>query len=156
MEIVYSEVIERMKDIGKLKNDSAVARVLGVTPQALSNYKKRAKMPAHLIIKFAESNSLSVDWLLSGEGAPRRAEDGSYIYGVEEESSRYGKEVAKAMGLANLSAEEMMYIGKLLKVLRSGDTAIVTALMCSIDAFLEAAAKIRQAGSVSVEEGGQV
>ena len=45
MGVKYSDTIERMRWAGKLKNDSAVARVLGVTPQALSNYKKRGRAP---------------------------------------------------------------------------------------------------------------
>ncbi len=68
IEINYSDIIERMKQAGKLKNDSAVARVLGVTPQALSNYKKRGRMPTNLIIRFASLYELSVDWLLTGKG----------------------------------------------------------------------------------------
>ena len=68
MGVNYLEIIDRMRWAGKLKNDSAVARALGVTPQALSNYKKRGEMPTDLVLKFAGIYSLSVDWLISGEG----------------------------------------------------------------------------------------
>jgi len=68
MGVNYSDIIERMRWAGKLKNDSAVARVLGVTPQALSNYKKRGEMPTDLVLKFSNIYGLSVDWLISGEG----------------------------------------------------------------------------------------
>src|SRR4030065_344933 len=68
MGVSYSDIIERMRWAGKLKNDSAVARVLGVTPQALSNYKKRGEMPTDLVLRFANIYGLSVDWLISGEG----------------------------------------------------------------------------------------
>src|SRR3972149_11387710 len=72
----YTGIIGRMKEAGKLKNESAAARVLGVTPQALSNYKKRDRMPSHLVIRFASIYGLSVDWLLTGNAAYRIAEEG--------------------------------------------------------------------------------
>src|SRR3989304_7419895 len=72
----YSGIIERMKEAGKLKNESATARVLSVTPQALSNYKKRDRMPSHLVIKFASIYGLSVDWLLTGNAVYRIAGGG--------------------------------------------------------------------------------
>jgi hypothetical protein len=68
MGIIYSEIIEKMRWAGKLKNDSAVARRLGVTPQSLSNYKKRGEMPTNLVLKFSNLYRLSMDWLITGEG----------------------------------------------------------------------------------------
>lgn len=62
----YQEIVERMKKAGNLKNESAVARRLGVTPQALSNYKKRDTMPSGLILKFADMTGVSIDWLVYG------------------------------------------------------------------------------------------
>ncbi len=43
MRVEYSDVLERMKKSANLKNDSRLARLLDVTPQALSNYKKEAR-----------------------------------------------------------------------------------------------------------------
>jgi len=68
MKIVYSEVIERMRWVGKHKNNSAVARVLGITPQALSNYKKKDKMPVSIVLKYSKLYGLSLDWLITGKG----------------------------------------------------------------------------------------
>ena len=69
MGVSYCEVIERMKLHGKLKNDSSVARVLGVTPQALCNYKQKGEMPSKLVMRFAQTYKISVDWLVSGYAA---------------------------------------------------------------------------------------
>lgn len=66
MKIRYKEIIERMKKAGSFKNDSVVARFLGVTPQALSNYKKREAMPYNLIFRFADKTGISLDWLVYG------------------------------------------------------------------------------------------
>lgn len=119
MNIDYKETIERMRWAGKLKNDSAVARVLGVTPQALSNYKKRGKIPSGLLIKFAELYDLSVDWLITGMGPFQKADNSSPDPG----------------------REELSYIVKLLKVLRGTDPEIVDAMKHLVDSLSISASK---------------
>ncbi len=140
MGVKYSEVIERMRESGKLKNDSRVARALGVTPQALSNYKKRGKIPADLVIKFSELFGLYVDWLLSGEGPKYKPgygdpEEASAVATAREEALSYGN-LAK---FAALEPEEIICVGKLLKILRSSDSATASALKWTIDAMLKSA-----------------
>ncbi len=83
MGVKYSDTIERMRWAGKLKNDSAVARRLGVTPQALSNYKKRGELPTDLVLRFSDIFSLSIDWLIRGEG-------GVYRLGYEPSENEHG------------------------------------------------------------------
>jgi len=145
MGVSYIDIIERMRWAGKLKNDSAVARVLGVTPQALSNYKKRGEMPTDLVLRFANIYGLSVDWLLSGEGEmfkPGRGGDfaarGYHV--AAEESSVYGKEGKefRPPDFASLSPDEIIYVGKLLKILRSSNKSTSAAIKYSVDAFLKA------------------
>ncbi|MEE8382194.1 MAG: helix-turn-helix domain-containing protein [Thermodesulfobacteriota bacterium] len=70
----FNGTVERMLLSGNLRNKSAIARKLGITPQAISNYRKRDKLPSDLVIKFAGIYSLSVDWLLTGEGRMYRPE----------------------------------------------------------------------------------
>ena len=65
----YKEIADRMKKIGDLRNDSAIAKDLGITPQALSNYKKRDSMPTSLVVKFAEKYDCSTDELFYGLSA---------------------------------------------------------------------------------------
>lgn len=62
----YEEITERMREASSTKNDSGLAKVLDITPQALSNYKKRGQMPASLVIKLAEKYGCSLDWLFKG------------------------------------------------------------------------------------------
>src|SRR3972149_2617009 len=116
MGVSYTDIIERMRWAGKLKNDSAVARVLGVTPQALSNYKKRGEMPTDLVLRFANIYGLSVDWLISGEGemykAGGRAQEfdrKGYMIAAEETSAygKEGKEFQRSTDFASLSADEI-------------------------------------------------
>src|SRR4030067_1591115 len=144
MGVSYSEIIERMRWAGKLKNDSAVARVLGVTPQALSNYKKRGEMPTDLVLRFANIYGLSVDWLISGEGEMYKPgsrggefEKKTYMIAAEE-TPHYGREGGyNKPDVASLSADEIIYVGKLLKVLRNSNKSTVTAIKYSVDAFLK-------------------
>ena len=143
MGVSYSDIIERMRWAGKLKNDSAVARVLGVTPQALSNYKKRGEMPTDLVLRFANIYGLSVDWLISGEGEMYRPGKGGeferkgYMTAAEETAS-YGKEFTRPTDFSSLSPDEIIYVGKLLKILRSQNKSTAAAIKYSVDAFLKA------------------
>jgi len=139
MGVSYSDIIERMRWAGKLKNDSAVARVLGVTPQALSNYKKRGEMPTDLVLRFANIYGLSVDWLISGEGEMYKPAAKGYMIAAEE-SSAYGKEGKefRPPDFASLSPDEIIYVGKLLKILRSSNKSTAAAIKYSVDAFLKA------------------
>ena len=70
MAVNYSKVFERMLKAGRLKNGSQLAKTLGVSPQAVSNYKKRGELPASLVFKFAEIYGVSIDWLINGVAEP--------------------------------------------------------------------------------------
>jgi len=140
MGVNYLETIERMRWAGKLKNDSAVARVLGVTPQALSNYKKRGEMPTDLVLRFADIHGLSVDWLISGEGEMYRlgAEHDGYRMVAEEALSYGGDQMQKGCSFFGvLDPDEIILVGKLLKVMRSNDADLSSALKCTIEAFCQ-------------------
>lgn len=148
MGVSYSDLIERMRWAGKLKNDSAVARSLGVTPQALSNYKKRGEMPTDLVLKFAGIYGLSVDWLITGEGEmyknviKRPEGEGKSFVSAAEESSVYGKEGwggGRTPAIGSLSPDEIIYIGKLLKLLRGANKSTSLGVKHFVDALLKAA-----------------
>jgi len=147
MGVSYSELIERMRWAGKLKNDSAVARSLGVTPQALSNYKKRGEMPTDLMLKFAGIYGLSVDWLITGEGeinknvVKRPEGEGKSFVSAAEESAPYGRDMpggARTPSLGSLSADEIIYVGKLLKILRGSNKSAILGLKHFVDAMFKA------------------
>lgn len=123
MGVSYTEVIDRMKWAGRLKNDSAVARALDITPQALSNYKKRGDMPSNLILEFSERFGISLDWLVTGVGEVYRrtmAAEASAEYGAAE----------------TIDPEEIIYIGKLLKIIRAEDNSHSAAIKNAIDSVL--------------------
>ena len=74
MGLDYSVIFERMLKAGNLKNSSEMARMLGLTPQAMSSYKRKGELSAGLIFRFADICGASIDWLLTGEGEPFSAE----------------------------------------------------------------------------------
>lgn len=161
MGVNYSEIIERMRWAGKLKNDSAVARVLGVTPQALSNYKKRGEMPTDLVLKFSNIYGLSVDWLISGDGEMQKP--GARIQGMAkgyliaaEDAAPYGRDGGRNVDMATLSPDEIIYVGKLLKILRSQNKTNAAAIMYTVDAFLKTSEKTIESSPEPVEEAAKV
>jgi len=72
MSLNYSSAVERMRAAIGTKTDSELARELDITPQALSNFKKKGEIPTDLVIKFADKYKLSVDWFITGEGPKER------------------------------------------------------------------------------------
>lgn len=144
MGVNYTEVIERMRWAGRLKNDSAVARVVEVTPQALSNYKKKGEMPSHLVLKFADALGLSLDWLLTGKGEMHRPggyeKTGRGLLTAKEAAKPYGTDGEAALRkeeMAAMSPDEMICVGKLLKILRGADKDNSMAIKNAIDALLK-------------------
>jgi len=98
----YEEITERMRIVGLLKNDSAIAKALELTPQALSNYKKRGKMPSSLVVKFADIFDCSLDYLFKGIGEVR---------GIKEEVLGEAPylEMAAVPATASMQALSMAY-----------------------------------------------
>ncbi len=145
MGVDYTEVIERMKQAAKLGNDSRLARALGVTPQAFSNYRKLGKVSSDMIVKFSEMYGVSVDWLLYGDsefygsffgglGTPLSAMEGTETYGISRLSLSVG-----------MNREESIYTRRLIKIIRECDESTVAVVRLSIDAFLEAMEQTPQA-----------
>jgi hypothetical protein len=149
-----SDIIERMKRVGRLKNDTAVARRLGITPQAVSNYRKRGRMPLGLVLRFAELYGLSVDWLLTGIGQMYSAKDSNKQRDVPASLTvdmavdrTGGIEVDKSSaGLKPLSPDEMICVEKILKILRGSNKSVVDALKLSIDVLLKFAEPSKETG----------
>lgn len=140
MRTSYSEIIERMKSAGKLKNDSRVAKALGVTPQAFSNYKKRGKLPADLLHRFAEIFGVRIDRLLYGEGPVFRVG-----YGGEGDFNVVRVARGEILAYRDLlqylaiTPEELVYVGKLLTILRRSNNNINSSVVKNfIDSNLKA------------------
>ncbi|MBI5345128.1 MAG: helix-turn-helix domain-containing protein [Deltaproteobacteria bacterium] len=135
-----------MLKAGSLKNSSELAKVLAITPQAISNYKKRGEMPASLVFKFAEAYGLSVDWLLTGFGAMRKEDESPEKVSAVAIVELPASSVPGRCGQADdrvlkpdpddpvLKPDEVIYIKKLIRILRT-HRAAAAAIKASIDAF---------------------
>lgn len=121
----YNKALERMLGSGKLKNATQLAGVLGITPQALSNYKRNGKMPAKLLFQFAELYGVSLDWLVG-----TASEEG----GVGAEGAIF-KESAESANSKEylLTEEERIYVDKLLLILRSSNSTFKNVIMLGLD-----------------------
>jgi hypothetical protein len=60
------EIIERLIQGAGVKNATALAGKLGVTPQAISSAKKKGKIPRTWLKFVANEYDISMDWLLYG------------------------------------------------------------------------------------------
>lgn len=147
MDIDHKKVFERMLRAGKVKNSSEMARMLGMTPQAISNHKKRGELSAGFIMKFAQKCNISVDWLLTGVGDPSakraqvdplpvQAESGAVSVAESEGSDGSEGNGTRRLKSGLLCPDEIIYVGKLLKILRSGERAAPPALKANIDAIM--------------------
>ena len=63
-------IIERMKEALGKENDKALIEELGVAQTTFSNWKSRNNLPVDVILTFAQTHNLSLDWLISGKDAP--------------------------------------------------------------------------------------
>lgn len=65
-------VVHRLKQATGTSSDAALAKVLDISPQTLSSWKSRDRIPYALCVDLALRKGVSLDWLLLGEGGPLR------------------------------------------------------------------------------------
>lgn len=65
-------VLERLKAVLDAPSDSALSRALDITPQTISSWKIRGSIPYSKCIDVAREENVSLDWLLTGQGAMHR------------------------------------------------------------------------------------
>ncbi len=62
------EILGRLKKITHVKTDSELSEVLGVSPQTLSSWKGRGRIPYSICMEVAQARGVSLDWLFGGQG----------------------------------------------------------------------------------------
>lgn len=67
-------VFARLQQATGARNDSELARALGITPQSVNGARKRGIVPPVWIQSFAEKTGVSCDWLFFGRGPFRVGE----------------------------------------------------------------------------------
>lgn len=66
-------VLERLMTVFSVDSDSELARKLDVNRQTLGSWRSRKSIPYALCVNVSESEGVSLDWLLTGEGPMLRA-----------------------------------------------------------------------------------
>lgn len=61
-------VIARLKEVFSVASDSALCEQIGVSPQTLSSWKARNKIPYANCVEISKQKDISLDWLLTGRG----------------------------------------------------------------------------------------
>ncbi len=72
-------VLDRLLAGAGLQRDAQLAGLLGVTPQAVSQARRKRKIPENWMTRVAMRCGVSLDWLLFGVGAPRIGADESEV-----------------------------------------------------------------------------
>ena len=62
----YDERTRKFLGLKEVKTDADVAKLLGLSPQALSNHKAKSTIPLTAINIYALKNNLSINRLLEG------------------------------------------------------------------------------------------
>ena len=61
-------ILDRLLSGAGLHRDAQLAALLGVSPQAVSQARRKRKIPEGWIVKIAQQCGLSMDWLMFGKG----------------------------------------------------------------------------------------
>lgn len=69
-------VLDRIRQVISASDDSEAARILGVKRSTLGSWRDRDSVPYAQCVNLAEQKGISLDWLLTGNGAMHRASYG--------------------------------------------------------------------------------
>lgn len=76
-----TEIVNRIKERHRIKTDSEVASLLGMTRTALYNHKLRGSIPYEALSTYCEREGVSFDWLFTGEGPiAKEKEPEDFVY----------------------------------------------------------------------------
>lgn len=66
--ISIEKILLRVTEISGARSDSAIAKELSVSPQAIGNARKRGTIPYEKLFLFAQQHNVSLDYLFLGKG----------------------------------------------------------------------------------------
>ncbi|MGE4293878.1 MAG: helix-turn-helix domain-containing protein [Desulfovibrio sp.] len=75
---MFDEFLERLKTWTSIKNQSILARELGISDAAVSSAKRKNQIPDKWLTKLTYKLDVSAHWLLTGEGEPPKREEKSF------------------------------------------------------------------------------
>lgn len=90
------KIIERMRIATRVENDVQLSNYLQIKANTITTWKARGKVPYEHLDEISQGESVSFDWLLTGEGPMHRATPGQELIAAED-SPTYVAEVAKML-----------------------------------------------------------
>lgn len=73
--ILFQERLSRLMLAANAKNDSELARALGIKPQSIRPVHQKKQIPSSWIEKISKNSGFSSDWIFFGRGPMRHDED---------------------------------------------------------------------------------
>ena len=124
----HLEIGNRLKELRNILSQKEFARKIGVPIATYQRYEYGETLPPEPVLKrVAEICSKSVDYLLGRESLQMVISEAKELYLAEKESLDDLKK----------KAEEPLYIGKLVAILRGKNRKNASAIKENIDAFYE-------------------
>ena len=90
---------KRLLTAARVKTDSALAQALELTPQSVSEARKKNRIPPGWAIIIAEKYQVSLDWLVFGRGSMRPGTSGT-VSGLRFEEVDFSPRDVPVIGLA--------------------------------------------------------
>ncbi|MBI5205088.1 MAG: helix-turn-helix domain-containing protein [Nitrospirae bacterium] len=75
-----NEILDKIKEMKKLKKDSELAELLGVKQNTLSTWRIRKTIPYDVFYHFCDKEGLLLNWLLTGEGQYKIYSDAEGVF----------------------------------------------------------------------------
>lgn len=72
------KILSRVADIAGVKSDSQIARIIGISPQAIGNARKRGSIPYEKLTTFAKEHDVSLDYLLGNSSRAKEIDLGLF------------------------------------------------------------------------------
>lgn len=66
----FDERLQRLMKAARVKNDTELAKALGIKPPSVAAARKRAQIPSGWVELIAEETGVSADWILFGDSRP--------------------------------------------------------------------------------------
>lgn len=79
----FSDIVEEIKKIKKLKTDQEVAVLFDWPRQTINNYKRENRIPLKHLVDFCEKENVSFDELVLGR-EPNKASSGSELKEIKK------------------------------------------------------------------------
>ena len=71
-------ILDRLLSGAGLHRDAQLAALLGVSPQAVSQARRKRKIPEGWVVKVSQQCGLSMDWLMFGKSF-RQSDEAKYL-----------------------------------------------------------------------------